>query len=90
MVGIPGMFRNFEELEESLTLAELNELMKAISRKESSDRKFAASLKGIDLKSPEEIEAEELRKQVERRVEAKRRGVSEDKLTLDEIGIEFS
>lgn len=49
-----GTWKSFEDLEEHLTLQELDELLQAMYNKESRRNQFAASLKGIELKAPEQ------------------------------------
>ena len=48
-VFIYGAWKNFEELEESLTMSELTQLLETKSENDYRDKKFTAALKGIDL-----------------------------------------
>jgi len=83
------MWKNFEELEENLTLQEVEILLDVYREQEYQKQKFAAALKGIDL------DENSGRKQgdaptfedIKRRAEAKNRGVTEEQLELADIGI---
>jgi hypothetical protein len=44
-----GIWKNFEEIEENLTLAELEKLLEVKREQDYSDKKFAAALKGVNL-----------------------------------------
>ena len=48
-VFLLGHWKNYEELEENLSMPELISTLEAIKKKEHADRKFAASLKGVDI-----------------------------------------
>lgn len=51
-----GHWRNYDELESNLSMPELIQTLKSMSKKESENRKFTASLKGINLEDDEEKE----------------------------------
>lgn len=57
--------------------------------KEHRQQKFAAALKGIDLDEGSKDSAKERFEAVQRRVESKLSGESQDKMELFELGIEF-
>jgi len=82
-----GIWKNFEELEDSLSLAELYQLQSSSRDKDHEHRKFAAALKGIDIDEREE--AEDAFKQVERRAQAKLSGMTEEQIELADIGVEI-
>lgn len=44
-----GLWKNFEDMEDSLTLDELEAILVASRKKEERDRAFAAALQGVDL-----------------------------------------
>ena len=88
MVRIPGSWSSFDHIEEALTLDELMLLYGTIHDKINEDRKFAASLKGIDLggdERQEETSFEELK----RKAEAELAGVSADEMEFADIGFAF-
>jgi hypothetical protein len=51
-----GNWRNYEELEENLSMPELIQTLKSFKKQKSEDRKFAAGLKGIELNIDEDEE----------------------------------
>lgn len=52
-----GHWKNFDELESSLSLEELTALLDISRKKDREDKKFSAALQGVELDEP----AEELR-----------------------------
>lgn len=82
-----GLWRNIEDLENSLCLEELEAIIKASREKEHRHQKFMAALKGIDL--DENDEAKERFEAVKRRAEARMTGKSEEQLELAEFGLEI-
>lgn len=90
MVRIPGSWSSFDQIEEALTLDELMLLYSTIHESLTSDRKFAASLKGIDLDKNDSNQAESSSfDDVKRRAEARLQGVTEDQLSFAEAGFGF-
>lgn len=79
-----GRWANFEELEENITLAELNTLVEHLRKKEHEHFKFMAALQGVDLDKNRKDEAFEA---VRLRAQAEITGKSEEELTLNKIGI---
>lgn len=79
-----GQWKNFEEIEESLSLDELSAILDAARKQEHNRQKFAAGLKGINLdeKRGDELTFEDIK----RRAEAKNRGVSEEQIEFGEVG----
>lgn len=82
-----GRWKNFDELEELLTLKELEAIIEALREQKQSDQRFAAALQGVNLN---ENEGEETGDAIVRKAEAEiaRRtgktpdGVPEDLATL--------
>jgi hypothetical protein len=81
-----GIWKNFEEMEDNLTLAELEKLLEAKRDQDFQNKKFAAALKGVDLDEPSEKDAPTF-EDIKRRAEAQLRGVSPEALEFAEIGI---
>lgn len=81
-----GIWKNFEEIEENLTIAELEKLLEVKRDQDWQNKKFSAALKGIDLDEPGDKEAPTF-DDIKRRAEAKVKGVSADALEFAEIGI---
>ena len=48
-VFLLGHWKNYEDLEENLSMPELIQTLKSMHEKEHIQRKFAASLKGVNL-----------------------------------------
>jgi hypothetical protein len=83
-----GQWKNFEEIEENLTLKEVEVILEASREQEYNRQKFAAALKGVDLdenrgKNDDTPTFEDIK----RRAEAKTRGVSEEVVEFANIGI---
>ena len=89
MVRIPGSWSSFDQIEEALTLDELMLLYSTIHESLTSDRKFAASLKGIDLGGDDSTAESSSFEDVKRRAEARLQGVTEDQLSIAEAGFGF-
>ena len=87
MVRIPGMFKNFDELEDNLSLEELEILLAKARDVKHDEQRFAASLKGINLDESVRESQEEAFERVKRRAQAKLAGISEEEVELGEIGI---
>lgn len=90
-----GQWKNFDELEDNLSLDELYEVAGVMHDQEYNQQKFAASLKGIDLdeevaKSGAEKEGTRSYEMIKKRAQAKIRGASEEELEnmeLAEMGL---
>lgn len=83
-----GKWKNVEELEEVLTLEELEAIIKASREQEYRAQKFAAALKGVDLDEGES-DAQERFEKAKRRAEAKLTGKSEEAIELEALGIDI-
>lgn len=87
MVLCPGAWKNFEELEDNLTLAELDQILSSARQVQREQNKFIAALKGIDLDKNEGTQEDAFLK-VKMRAEAKARGIDEETYELGMVGIE--
>jgi len=82
------MWKNFDELEENITVEELNHILEAAREQEYERKKFAAALKGIDLDKESKREQDTPSfEDIKRRAEAKARGMTEEQIEFSEIGI---
>lgn len=81
-----GHWKNFEDLEESLTIDELNAILDAARERQEREWRFAASLKGIDL--PSSDGGEDPVERAKKRAAAEMAGVSEEQLEFADLGIE--
>lgn len=83
-----GIWKNVTDLEESLSLPELQAILDASREREHRERKFMAALKGVDLDG-EENNAKEKFDEVQRRAQAKLTGKSEQQLEMDDFGLDI-
>lgn len=86
-----GHWKNFDELEENLSLAELEAILDAERKRQHSKHRFMAMLKGIDLdsaaaKSEDNMDPFERAKA---KAEAMQRGLSEEEYEFDDMGLGF-
>jgi hypothetical protein len=82
------MWKNFDDLEESLSLPELRLLLDTSRDRRENEMRFAAGLQGIDL---DEGRKDEKRAEIEKRAQARIAGVGEDgieSMEWNDIGIE--
>jgi len=79
-----GIWKNFEDLEDNLSLPELEAILDAHRKEREIDHKFMAALQGVDMDENENDDAFE---QVRRRAEARITGKTEEQVALEEIGI---
>jgi hypothetical protein len=92
MIACPGAWKNFEDIEENLSLPEIEQILDASRRRDWDRNKFAAALKGVELDdypTSSNSEAEVTAEDIKRRAEAKIRGISEDEIALEEMGIAY-
>ncbi|QIN94027.1 hypothetical protein PP459_gp207 [Streptomyces phage Wakanda] len=82
------MWKNFDELEENITVDELNHILDAAREQEYERKKFAAALKGIDLDEDKRSNGDTPSfDDIKRRAEAKARGMTEEQIEFADIGI---
>lgn len=84
-----GIWRNVEDLEDALSLPELQAILNASREKEHRHNKFLAALHGVDIDKGRQEDAEAAFDRVQRRVAAKLSGASEEQLEHMDFGIEF-
>lgn len=82
-----GIWKNIEELEQNVTLEELNAIVNKSREIKHQQNKFLAAMKGIDL--DQSTDQEERFNEVQRRVEAKLSGKSKDEIEFQDFGIDF-
>lgn len=80
-----GIWKNFQDIEESLSLPELEAIVTAARDKEMRHHRFMAALKGINLDEDEGVDKVE---EMKRRLEAERAGLSVEALDFIDMGIE--
>lgn len=84
-----GIWKNIADLEEALCLQELQLLIKSSREVEHRRNKFLAALKGIDLDEGQKESAEDAFARVQRRAESRLRGVSEESLEMEALGMDI-
>ena len=80
-----GHWKNIEEMENNLCLAELEAILDASREREFRQQKFAAALKGVDLGEPDGKDVPTF-DDIKNRAKAKLAGKSEEEVSLEEIG----
>lgn len=85
-----GIYKSFEELEENLTMEELNLILKADAAKEERTFRVLAAVNGVPWGADGEVESgEDAMARIKKQAEAIRLGKSVEELELGEIGIKF-
>jgi len=80
-----GHWKNFEDIEDTLTLDELQKILEAAREKDHNKQRFAAALQGVDLDKDKKEDTSF--DEVKRRAQSKISGVSEEELGFADIGI---
>ena len=70
-----GIWKNYDELESSICLAELMSILEQKREMDYQDKKFTASLKGVDLDEASGVQEEDPWEAMQARVEAKLSGI---------------
>lgn len=84
-----GIWKNFDEIEDSLNVFEINAIRDAARKRDHERRKFEAMLhKGVDLDDVRN-DGTPTFEDIKRRAEAKARGISEEAYEFAEIGIQI-
>lgn len=78
-----GNWRNFEELEDSLSYPEVEAMVKAKREVEHRHLKWQAALQGIDIDKNKTAEDDPVER-IKRRIRAKQQGVGEEELRFKE------
>lgn len=83
-----GIWKSFEELEDSITIEELNLILKAEAEKEDRRNRVLAAVNGIEWGKGTES-AEDAVERAKQRAEAAAAGMTEEQYDLELLGIEF-
>ena len=85
-----GIWKNFDDIEESLNVFEINAIRDAARKRDHAKRKFDAMLhKGVDLDEDNKEEGVPSFEDIKRRAEAKNRGLSEEEIEFAAVGIQI-
>ena len=85
MVRCPGAWKNFKELEENLSLPELEQILASAQDIEYQNRKFAAALKGVDL---DENASNARFDEIKAKTDAQLAGMTQDEFEYFDLGID--
>lgn len=84
-----GIWKNIEDLEESLNLEELEAIVTAARDKEHRTFKAMAAVQGIDIDENEQTDTVAKFDEIKMQVAAQLSGKSKDHLEFNELGVEF-
>lgn len=86
-----GIYKSFEDLEESLTMDELNLILKAEQAKEDRLFRVLAAVNGVPWGGSEGSNetGEDAMERIKRQALAIRTGKTEEQMEFEEIGIKF-
>lgn len=85
-----GAWKSFDELEENISLIELDWMLKAIRKDQEDTRVFQAALQGVDLKANSVDHIDNKRREIERRAAEKMLGFEEvERQEFDSFGFDF-
>lgn len=74
-----GNWRNFDELEESISYPELSAMVTAQRERDERNNKFQAALQGVDLDKNKKEDNDPVEK-LKRKVRAQQQGIGEDEV----------
>ena len=83
-----GIWKNIEELEESLCLAELELILESSREEKRQQNRFLAALQGVDLDKEQHGDLPTF-DDIKRRAQGKMTGKSEEEIDFAEVGIEI-
>lgn len=83
-----GIYKNIEELEDSICLEEVEAILTAYHQRQYDDRRFAAGLKGVDLDEISNEESESDFETIKARAEARLAGRSTEEAEFGLFGID--
>ncbi len=81
---LTGNWKNFEELEDAISLPELEAMIKARRNYDATKQRFLAALKGIKMDEPNQ--SSDKFNEVKRRALAKQNNMTEEQVQLLEAG----
>ena len=87
MVRVPGSWKSLDDLEENVTMNELERMLTAARDIEHQQRKFQAAMKGVNL--DDNKSSKSTFEEIKERARAKAQGVSEEELGFSDVGISF-
>lgn len=88
MIACPGAWKTFEELEDNLSLAEINQILDSYRKMKREEQKFLAAMQGIDLDKNSSGNSSDF-ETVKKRAQARITGVDEESFDLAQAGIKI-
>ena len=90
-MAMPGAYKNFDDLEESLSLPELEIILKATRGRRHEEQRFQASLVGIEIEegASDENGYAEIERRAQERIAAES-GIDLESVEWGEMGIAFN
>lgn len=88
MVRVPGSWKSLRDLEEHVTMPELEAMLTAAREIDYQNRKFQAAMKGVDLDAS--TKSSSTFEEIEQRARAKAMGMDEDEMALTELGFQVT
>lgn len=85
-----GIWKNIAELEEHVSLPEMEAILKASHERERRQHAFAAALKGINLDEQDNEDANSTVERLQARADARIRGESPDEAEHGVMGITYT
>lgn len=85
-----GAWKSFEELEDSISVHELSQILRGIREREEKEQRFLAAINGIDLDDAQQDQGGSSFEDVKARAEARLKGESEvekDEREFAELGL---
>lgn len=83
-----GIWKNVEDLEESLNLPELELVVTQAREREMRHNRFMAAIQGIDIDKDSEDSAKRRVEEMKQRVAAEKAGVSQDHFEMGLFGLD--
>lgn len=85
-----GIYKSYEELEDHLTIAEMNLLLKAKAKDKENEYKVLAALQGHKWGGDDgEESAEDIVERMKKKADAEMSGMTDEQFELEEMGIKF-
>jgi Ca2+-binding EF-hand superfamily protein len=84
-----GIWKSFAELEDTISLEELEQIVSAGREREHRHNKFMAALKGVDIDSDGESDMQERFASVQRNADAILSGRDIEEVELEDLGIDI-
>jgi hypothetical protein len=86
-----GNWKNFQELEDNMSMPEIEAVLKAGRERQENINRFNAAIKGINIdEDGDTLTAADKVEEMKRRAEARAAGKSDDEFDMNELGLEIT